>query len=448
MTLKSLSRYDGGWRVVAALSCALLAGCAALPEPDGTEAAIIARAETLSPLTPGDATDMKGVAHNGLVSNPSVQEAASLVSASADEVRVQRAKLFPSLSLSAGAGQGGASRGDPLVELTGGQLLYDGGNSQRVIKIADYDLQIDYIAFQQAVDDAVLDVLKAYDEARMLDELLTVYEKQFAALSELETLVEARTDNGAVARTDILEARKSVQSAAFLVSDTRLALAEARDRLVLLGGPPEGGRVTIAPESCAAHGETDDMRLAQLKLARTEMALEKAMGDLTPRVSLEPVLRGELGTNALPVGVNLNIQSDFLQGGALTARANAARKSFGAAKARLDAVLLEERIDERRLSRSIGTNEEKSLMLKQQIQLLADTRELFRSQYFNMGTRRLSELLDNEEEYYSRQAELVQLQSELVADRLDCAVRSRELRRLLDLESHQIYGFPLSTDMI
>ncbi len=87
-------------------------------------------------------------------------------------------------------------------------------------------------------------------------------------------------------------------------------------------------------------------------------------------------------------------------------------------------------------------------MLKQQIQLLADTRELFRSQYFNMGTRRLSELLDNEEEYYSRQAELVQLRSELVADRLDCAIRSRELRRLLDLESHQIYGFPLSTDMI
>lgn len=432
----------------AALSCALLAGCAALPEPDGTEAAIIARAETLSPLTPTDATDMKGVAHNGLVSNPSVREAASLVSASADEVRVQRAKLFPSLSLSAGAGQGDASRGDPLVELTGGQLLYDGGNSQRVIKIADYDLQIDYIAFQQAVDDAVLKVLKAYDEARMLDELLTVYEKQFAALSELETLVEARTDNGAVVRTDILEARKSVQSAAFLVSDTRLALAEARDRLVLLGGPPEGGRVTIAPESCDAQGETDDMRLAQLKLARAEMALEKAMGDLTPRVSLEPVLRGELGTNALPVGVNLNIQSDFLQGGALTARANGARKSFGAAKARLDAVLLEERINERGLSRSISANEEKSLMLKQQIQLLADTRELFRSQYFNMGTRRLSELLDNEEEYYSRQAELVQLRSELVADRLDCAIRSRELRRLLDLESHQIYGFPLSTDMI
>ncbi|MGV0908500.1 TolC family protein [Martelella sp. FOR1707] len=432
----------------AALSCALLAGCAALPEPDGTEAAIIARAETLSPLTPTDATDMKGVAHNGLVSNPSVQEAASLVSASADEVRVQRAKLFPSLSLSAGAGQGDASRGDPLFELTGGQLLYDGGSSQRVIKIADYDLQIDYIAFQQAVDDAVLDVLEAYDEARMLDELLTVYQKQFAALSELETLVEARTENGAAARTDILEARKSVQSAAFLVSDTRLALAEARDRLVLLGGPPEGGRVTVAPESCDAQVETDDMRLAQLKLARAEMALEKAMGDLTPRVSLEPVLRGELGTNALPVGVNLNIQSDFLQGGALTARANAARKSFGAAKARLDAVLLEERINERGLSRSISANEEKSLMLKQQIQLLADTRELFRSQYFNMGTRRLSELLDNEEEYYSRQAELVQLRSELVADRLDCAVRSRELRRSLDLESHQIYGFPLSTDMI
>nr|WP_281015420.1 TolC family protein [Martelella mediterranea] len=150
----------------------------------------------------------------------------------------------------------------------------------------------------------------------------------------------------------------------------------------------------------------------------------------------------------MPVGVNLNIQSDFLQGGALTARANAARKSLEAAKARLEAVILEENIDERGLLRSINAGEDKTGMLKQQIKLLADTRELFRSQYFNMGTRRLSELLDNEEEYYSRQAELVQLRSEIVADRLHCAVRSRQLRSMLDLEAHQIYGFPLSMDMI
>ena len=190
------------------------------------------------------------------------------------------------------------------------------------------------------------------------------------------------------------------------------------------------------------------MRLARLKHARAEVAVEKATGDLTPRVSLEPVLRGGLGTSGLPLGVNLNVQSDFLQGGALTARANAARKSLEAARARLDAVMLEERINERGLVRSIGAEEQKSQMLKQQIELLADTRELFRSQYFNMGTRRLSELLDNEEEYYSRQAELVQLRSELVSDRLACAVRSRELRRILGLESRHLYGFPLSTDMI
>ena len=208
MSAKTQRGHGKRWGLATAIACALLSGCAALPGPDGTEAAIIARAETLSPLQPSDATDMKGVAHNGLISNPSVQEAASLVSASADEVRVHRAKLFPGLSLSAGGGAGGAGRGDPLVALTGAQLLYDGGNSQRAVTIADFDLQIDYITFQQAVDEAVVEVLKAYDEAQMQAELLKVYERQFAALSELETLVETRTDHGAVARTDILEARK------------------------------------------------------------------------------------------------------------------------------------------------------------------------------------------------------------------------------------------------
>lgn len=65
-----------------------------------------------------------------------------------------------------------------------------------------------------------------------------------------------------------------------------------------------------------------------------------------------------------------------------------------------------------------------------------------------MGTRRLSELLDNEEEYYHRQAELVELYFQLTADRLDCSVRNRELRQRLKLDRTRIYGFPLVFDRI
>ncbi|MFL1404679.1 TolC family protein [Marinobacter sp. M1N3S26] len=429
---------------VALVTCILLAGCAGLPEPDGFEAAVIESAEELTTLTPSGEGDVESVARNGLLRSPTVREAASQISASADEVRVQRAALFPELSLFLGAGTGDAGSGDPAVELTGSQLLFDGGNSQRAIKVADFDLQIRYIAFQKAVDDALLELLEAYDDVQRQSELLDIYRRQLNALSELEALVAARVERGAVSTTDALEAQKRLQSAAFLVNDTELALAEARDRLILLSGQSRGGHVRISPPSCKVRGETDELLMARLEMGRAKLVLEQAENARIPRVVLNPVVRGELGTGELPVGLNLGIQSDFLQGGALSARANAERNRHAAAEAELENVSLEDSLEERGLLRSLASGDRKADMLRRQIALLSKTRKLYRSQYFDLGTRQLSELLDNEEEYYGRQAELVELHSELAADRLECAVRHRVLRHELALEQAKIYGFPLA----
>ncbi|GHH04811.1 TolC family protein [Pseudodonghicola xiamenensis] len=437
-----------GWRGASCLAiCVFLTACASLPAPDGLEAEILAQAEGLTPLTPARGQDVRSVSRNGLLINPSVREAASLVAAGAEEVRVQRAALFPGLGLSLGGGVGPGGSGDPALELEASQLLFDGGNSKRAVKVADFDLQISYIGFQKEVDDAVLELLKAYDDVQTHGELLDVYRRQLAALSELETLVAARARSGAVSSTDLLETRKRLQSAGFLVNDTELALGEAQDRLVLLTGQQRGGRVGITAPSCKARDETDDMRMARLELARAELALEKAEGARQPRVALKPLVRAEFGTGKLPVGLNLDVQSDLLQGGALSAKVNLARNSLAASRARLEAAKLEDSLTERALLRSLAAGERKTDMLRRQIDLLSETRKLYRSQYFDMGTRQLSELLDNEEEYYGRQAELVTLRSTLAADRLDCAARSRVLRRKLGLENSSLYGFPLSPDL-
>src|SRR5690606_23385550 len=100
------------------------------------------------------------------------------------------------------------------------------------------------------------------------------------------------------------------------------------------------------------------------------------------------------------------------------------------------------------LLRSLSSGDRKMTMLKRQISLLEETRALYRSQYFDMGTRQISELLDNEEEYYSREAELAQLRSDLSHSQAKCAVRSRVLRQELGISGNSLYGFPLSTDLI
>jgi len=424
----------------------LVAGCASLPEPDGIEAAIIEQASGLAPLTPARGDDGKSVARNGLLLSPSVREAAGQVSASADEVRVQRAALFPGLSLGVGGGVGSAGSGRAALELEASQLLFDGGNSQRDIKVADFDLQIDYITFQKTVDEVLVEFLEAYDGVQLQSDLLQVYRKQLAAFRELETLVARRVENGAASSTDLLETRKRMRSAEFLVTDAELALAEARDRLVLLTGQSKGGRTGIRGPGCTDRGETDNLKIARLEMGRAQLALEQAERARVPRVSLKPIVRSEFGTGQLPVGVDVDVQSDLLQGGAIQARMNVAQNALSAAKAKLEKASLEDRLTERKLRRTLATGARKSDMLQRQISLLSETRDLYRSQYFDMGTRQLSELLDNEEEYYARQAELAELRSELALANLECAVRSRVLRRELSLEGNSLYGFPLSTD--
>lgn len=434
--------------ITAIAACILLGGCVGLRGPEGTEAAMLEKASTMPVLTTAKGTDAKSAARNGLLMSPSVRQAASQISASADEVRVQRAALFPGLNLSANGGVRSTDSKKPSVSLEGSQLLFDGGITKQAVQLADFDLQINYIAFQKSVDEALIELLQAYDTVQMQRDLLDIYKKQLAALTELDKLVAERSTSGAVSATDLLDTKKRLQSAAYLVHDTELALGEAEDRLLRLTGETRGGWINIDSKNCKAVNQTDEIRIAELSLARSQLSLEKAEKERNPRVFLKPVLGGELGVGKFPVGMNLDVRSDLLQGGALTAKVNLARNNVAGAEAKLEAARLEDSLTERGLVRTIAAGEQKTDMLKREIELLKKIRQLYRSQYFDMGTRHLKDLLDNEEEYYGRQAELVQLRSNLSSAHINCAVRNRILRKELGLENHSIYGFPLSSELL
>ncbi|PIE14798.1 MAG: hypothetical protein CSA70_00850, partial [Rhodobacterales bacterium] len=69
--------------------------------------------------------------------------------------------------------------------------------------------------------------------------------------------------------------------------------------------------------------------------------------------------------------------------------------------------------------------------------------KLYRSQYFELGTRQISDLLDNEEEYYNVLADQVSLRSDLDELKLKCARRNATLRRVAGISNFTIYGLPL-----
>ncbi len=435
---------------ITALGFGLMSAAAcSLPEPDGTEAAIIEKSAGLQALAHAEGRRPESIVRNGLLLNPEVREAASKVSASADEVRVQRAAIFPSLGLSLGAGVGDAGNGAAEMDLTGRQLVLDFGDTKRAVTAADLDLQINYLTFQQAVDTAIYDVLESYDSVRKFVLLLGVRQSQLAAMRELHGLVSRQTQIGAAPSSDLLETRKRLQAAEFLVHDTELALAEARDRMTQLSGQGRGGSIpNLQVGSCSAGDKSNDLRKARLELAKAQVVLDRAERTRQPRVYLEPIARHKVGSSGVAVGMNVGVDSDLLQGGALTARANAARNNRDGANAAVGTARRNETLSESKLKREIAAADRKTAMIKRQINLLVETRDLYRSQYLDLGTREVSELLDNEEELYNRKAELIELEAELTTNRIECAIRNNSLRQTMKVDSASLYGYPLTPDAI
>ncbi|MBU2982000.1 TolC family protein [Lentibacter algarum] len=428
------------------VAVSIMGGCASGP-PSETVSRIADRGATLQQLTPGPGGTAPSVTRSAILMDSEVREQASLTEVSVDQIAIERAALFPSVSFGLTGGEGSASVGDSTLELSGNQTILDFGGTRRAIEAADIQLQIQYMTFQSSVDNAIVSSLLTYRRIQALEDGLAIQRAKLSALRSLQDLIDVRLEIGATGSSDALETRNRVERAEFDVLDAELELSEERDRLFRLTGQRQGGFIPNFPEICSpAGGETDDLKIAQLKVIEARLSLEEAERARFPRISLNPLGRVTAGSNGVTTGMNVSVSAPILEGGAVEARENAARNRYAGAEA---AVETEERnaiLDATSLQRDLSVLREKQVMLQRQIGLLEETRELYRSQYINLGTRVITDLLDMEESVYDRQAELNEVKYDLQKSLVQCAARSDTLRQHLGITAFQIYGYPLTSD--
>lgn len=423
-----------------------LAGCASGP-PSETVRKIGERGESLQPLAPGDGKGARGAVRSALLLDPEVREQASLTGANVDQIAVERAALLPSLSFGLVGGVGTAGAGDPDLELSGKQLLVDFGGTKRAVEAADVNLQIQYLKFQRAVDESIATGLVTYRQVAMLEEMVSVKAAQLAAMQDLHKLIAERIDIGASSAPDLLETRNRLERAEFELLDAKLELSETRDKLLRLSGQSRGGTIPDFPQNCTPPGgETDGLRIARLELVKARLNLEEAERARFPRISLNPLGRAAVGGGGISTGLNVGVESPLFEGGAIKARENAARNRRQSAEALVETEERNIRLDDLRLRRQISSLKEKRAMLARQIEILTETRDLYRSQYIDLGIRPITDLLDMEESLFGRQVELVEAKFDLQERLVECAARSKALRRDLGLTQFQLYGYPLTTD--
>lgn len=446
ITNKSASACVKGFGGLLLLAVVTLAGCSGGP-PTETMRKIGESRAGLSPLTPEGSKGARAIARTALLLDPDVREQASLNEASIDQIAIERSALMPSLGFGVVGGVGDAGAGDPNLELSGKQLLLDFGGTKRAVEAADVDLQIQYQTFQTVVDRSVATALETYRHVAMLEEMVVIRQAQLQTMRELYQLINERIEIGASTTPDLLETRNRMERTEFELLEAKLELSEVRDKLQRLTGYSNGGEIPNFSQNCAPPGgETDELRIARLELVKSRLNLETAKRARLPRISLNPLGRARIGGGAITTGMNVSVDSPLFDGGAITARQNAARNRQNSAEALVEAEERNLRLDDLRLRRQLSSLKEKQAMLARQIKIVSETRDLYRSQYIELGTREITDVLDAEEDVFSRRAELNTVNFELQARLIECAARSKSLRKDLGLTQFHIYGYPLTVD--
>lgn len=329
------------------------------------------------------------------------------------------------------------------IDLEIKQTIYDFGKTASSVKSAEYG----YLGAQAYMDatneelihtatSAVISIIK-------YQKLITLAEAQVSQVASIGKLVEKRHEKGASNLSDVLQAHSRLDA---VKSDALITSSQQQSQLRTLGlliGRPNLTSVSIdklpkdLAQSCSLVPEWENIpefAIAEFESRRALSDLDKAGAEEMPTVSLQGSTSRPLNATSrygskYETSVSLNISVPFYQGGGLSANKRASANRAQAASARREEVKLE---INRRLS-DVGVRLQYMLqrqsLLSQQVENLRGTKELYKKQYLDLGTRSLLDLLNAEQEFHQAQVEAENNKSEIIQAQLDCAFYQGKLRQ-------------------
>ena len=136
----------------------------------------------------------------------------------------------------------------------------------------------------------------------------------------------------------------------------------------------------------------------------------------------------------------LNVQMPLYQGGAITARKSAAAQALRAAEAANDAARLAVRQGLLEARDQTSSLEQRLTTLDFRERSISETRDLYRQQYLELGTRPLLDLLNAEQEIHQAAMDRANTAADLNRLEIDCLYNSSALRTAFNLDSSTIQG--------
>lgn len=411
-----------------------------------------------------DPLDMNGAVRAAVRTHPSVRGAGEQVQQANAGVDQARAGYKPQIT-------GGIenqnnnyrnssydSRHVFTAKLTGSQMLYDFGKVAGAKHKAQSGVRASEAQVELATDEVALNTAQAWVDAHLQKNLLLIVREQLAAVISIADLVTERAAKGATSRSDVEQANSRVdavrsqlleaEAEALRASLTLMHLTGRITPVAIMGDIP-----AILGDAACRSGDDADTPAVRLAAARRDEAradLDVARADRLPTVTLDGSagyaltdgsrLYGQYRTTG-QLGINLSMP--LYQGGAAHARERGAVHQLRA---------YEDAVRQSRLEAAQGFADAKAQVdnwarrepvLQSRVNSINATRDLYKQQYLQLGTRSLLDLLNSEQEYHNARVDQAQGMHAQYRLALQCLYFSDRLRSAFGLDGDAMDANPL-----
>lgn len=380
--------------------------------------------------------------------HPRMKQVESSAKGEEEMISVAKAAYYPQINGGLGTryNNGSNNRYDKdylhSIDLEVKQTIYDFGKTSNAVKSAEYGY-LGAKAYAAAMNEELIyTAVSAVISIVNYKKLIKLSADQVNQVASIGLLVDARHEKGASNLSDVLQADSRLDAVKSEELMTRSHQESQIRALGLLIGRPNLNNAVIdeLPKdlslSCSSLPEWDDIpefAIAEFESQKAFADLDRAGSNELPSITLQGNTSRPLNATSrygskFESSVSLNVSIPIYQGGGLSASTRASANRAEAASARKEEVRLE---INRRLSdtqvRLEYMRKRQSLLLRQ-VENLRGTKELYKKQYLDLGTRSLLDLLNAEQEFHQAQVDVENNRSEIIQAQLDCAYFQGKLR--------------------
>jgi adhesin transport system outer membrane protein len=395
---------------------------------------------------------LEEAARAAVIYHPTIGLAESRYNRAGFEIDVANAAYYPSIK----AGMNSEQRRDsrersdwkPQLELSVSQMVYDFGKTASTVSAKEAGYAAQKAKVYNQIDVIARDALEAFIEVQRYTGLQKIAHENVTALELLETLVKDRSEHGASSRSDDMQAAARVQAAKTNRAEIGSQLLKWRATLQSLTGLQSAQLSQKVPqwlETICSSAQSDWEKSPSIAVAEAEKRealaqLEFEKTKAYPTLSVDGVTSYDVldaghTDERVDYRVGVNLRSSLYDGGARGASILAATQAANGADEAIKVAKLEANSTIVGAAVQISSIGEMLALLNERDSTLRETRDLYREQYIELGTRTLIDLLNAEQEIHQAGFDRINSQHDLRKLGIVCMYSSGQTRSRLGLSS-------------